>query len=58
MTATMFDFQDGNGPVLAHRHLNGRGWVVETARVTDTTNVCFFLEDHSLRAEFFVKISI
>lgn len=30
-----FDFQDGNGPVPAHRHVNGRGWVADTARVYD-----------------------
>ncbi len=28
---TTFDF--GAGPVPAHRHLNGGGWVADTARV-------------------------
>jgi UDP-3-O-[3-hydroxymyristoyl] glucosamine N-acyltransferase len=28
-----FDFNDGNGPVPAHRHENGRGWVADTASV-------------------------
>lgn len=28
-----FDFGDGNGPVPAHRHPNGGGWVADTAFV-------------------------
>ena len=28
-----YDFDDGNGPVPAHRHSNGGGWVAETAKV-------------------------
>jgi hypothetical protein len=27
------DFGDGNGPVPAHRHPNGGGWVADTAGV-------------------------
>ncbi len=30
---TTFDFNDGLGPVPAHQHLNGGGWVQDTARV-------------------------
>jgi hypothetical protein len=30
------DFQDGNGPVAAHRHENGGGWVADTATVKPT----------------------
>ena len=29
----MVDFQDGEGPVAAHKHSNGGGWVADTARV-------------------------
>lgn len=35
----LFDFKDGNGPVAAHRHPNGGGWVAETAYVSDTARV-------------------
>ena len=31
--STMFDFGDGNGPVPAHRHADGGGWVADTAFV-------------------------
>jgi len=31
MNTITFDFEDGNGPVPAHRHSNGRGWVIEVA---------------------------
>ena len=34
-----FDFEDGNGPVRAHRHSNGGGWVADTATVDDTAYV-------------------
>ena len=30
----LFDFEDGNGPVPAHHHVNGGGWVADTARVS------------------------
>ena len=30
---TTFDFKDGNGPVPAHEHPNGGGWVADTAKV-------------------------
>ena len=30
---TTFDFGDGNGPVPAHKHKNGGGWVANTASV-------------------------
>ena len=36
---TTFDFQDGNGPVPAHQHSNGGGWVADTARVAVTSFV-------------------
>lgn len=36
---TTFDFQDGDGPVPAHQHPNGGGWVANTAKVTDTAYV-------------------
>lgn len=42
MTTALFDFQDfqdGNGPVRAHRHPNGCGWVADTAFVADTVYV-------------------
>lgn len=29
----LFDFEDGNGPVPAHQHPNGGGWVADTATV-------------------------
>ena len=35
-TAMLFDFNDGNGPVPAHRHSNGGGWVADTAYVDKT----------------------
>lgn len=31
--AKVFDFGDSNGPVPAHRHVNGGGWVADTANV-------------------------
>lgn len=34
-----FDFNDGNGPVPAHQHPNGGGWVADTAKVDDTAYV-------------------
>ena len=36
MEARAIDFLDGQGPVPAHRHPNGGGWVADTARVADT----------------------
>ena len=36
---TTFDFQDGNGPVPAHQHPNGGGWVADTARVEESAYV-------------------
>ena len=35
--AKVFDF--GNGPVPAHQHPNGGGWVADTAHVADTAYV-------------------
>lgn len=35
----MHDFQDGNGPVPAHHHPNGGGWVANTATVEDSAYV-------------------
>jgi carbonic anhydrase/acetyltransferase-like protein (isoleucine patch superfamily)/predicted RNA-binding Zn-ribbon protein involved in translation (DUF1610 family) len=34
-----FDFQDGKGPVPAHQHSDGGGWVANTAEVEDTVYV-------------------
>lgn len=39
MKPTLFDFEDGRGPVPAHRHPNGGGWVAETAHVDETAYV-------------------
>ena len=36
---TTFDFKNGNGPVPAHRHSNGGGWIADTATVADTAYV-------------------
>lgn len=40
---TLFDFQDGDGPVPAHRHTNPDGsvggWVADTAYVDPTAYV-------------------
>jgi hypothetical protein len=36
---TMFDFQDGNGPIAAHKHPNGGGWVADTAWVSGDARV-------------------
>ena len=33
---TTFDFGDGKGPVSAHQHVNGGGWIANTATVADT----------------------
>ena len=33
------DFGDGAGAVPAHRHVNGGGWVADTARVDATAYV-------------------
>jgi len=33
--ASKHDFKDGNGRVFAHRHVNGNGWVADTAKVAD-----------------------
>ena len=38
-TQTTFDFGDGNGPVPAHQHANGGGWVADTAKVYPTAFV-------------------
>ena len=40
MNNTTFDFEDGNGPVPAHRHSNGGGWVADTAQVLEAAYVC------------------
>jgi UDP-3-O-[3-hydroxymyristoyl] glucosamine N-acyltransferase len=36
---TTFDFGDGKGPVAAHRHFNGGGWVADTATVAKTAYI-------------------
>ena len=35
----VYDFEDGMGEVPAHMHLNGGGWVADTAHVDDTAEV-------------------
>ncbi|WP_353208435.1 hypothetical protein [Sphingorhabdus sp.] len=37
--APKHDFQDGRGRVFAHRHVNGNGWVADTAKVADSVVV-------------------
>lgn len=34
-----YDFEDGKGPVPAHKHCNGGGWVANTAHVRGTARV-------------------
>ncbi len=34
-----YDFEDGNGPVPAHKHPNGGGWVADTAKVAESAYV-------------------
>ena len=33
------DFGDGNGPVPAHRHIKGEGWVADTAHVDKSAQI-------------------
>ena len=35
----LHDFQDGRGPVPAHPHSNGGGWIADTATVDATARV-------------------
>jgi NDP-sugar pyrophosphorylase family protein len=37
--ASKHDFKDGRGRVFAHKHVNGEGWVADTAKVADTVMV-------------------
>ncbi len=37
--STSYDFEDGEGPVAAHRHPNGGGWVADTATVAESAFV-------------------
>jgi acyl-[acyl carrier protein]--UDP-N-acetylglucosamine O-acyltransferase len=37
--APKHDFKDGRGRVFAHKHVNGHGWVEDTAKVADTVYV-------------------
>lgn len=37
--ASKHDFKDGRGKVFAHHHVNGGGWVADTAKVADTVFV-------------------
>jgi hypothetical protein len=39
MTTSSYNFKDGLGPVPAHKHPNGGGWVADTATVADTAYV-------------------
>ena len=34
-----YDFEDGRGPVPAHQHINGGGWVEETATVEKSARI-------------------
>jgi hypothetical protein len=34
-----YDFKDGHGPVNAHRHSDGKGWVADTATVESTVYI-------------------
>lgn len=43
---SVFDFNDGSGLVLAHRHLNGGGWVADTAFVEETVYVGQYAKIH------------
>lgn len=36
MTTQLFDFNDGNGLVVAHQHPNGGGWVANSANVASS----------------------
>jgi len=36
---TTYDFEDGNGPVPAHQHPYGGGWVADTSKVSKTAYV-------------------
>ncbi len=36
---TTYDFDDGSGPVPAHRHTNGQGWIADTATVDTSVYV-------------------
>jgi uncharacterized membrane protein len=36
---TTHDFQDGKGPVPAHQHCNGGGWVAESSKVDPTVYI-------------------
>jgi len=38
-TPSTYDFGDAKGPVPAHKHPNGGGWVADTATVVDTAYV-------------------
>ena len=38
-TVTTYDFCDGYGPIPAHRHPNGGGWVADNATVAETALV-------------------
>ena len=39
MKAQTHDFLDGNGPVPAHRHTNGGGWVANTTNVHNSAYI-------------------
>jgi UDP-3-O-[3-hydroxymyristoyl] glucosamine N-acyltransferase len=39
MARSLFDFRDGNGPVAAHQHPRGRGWVSDTAFVSSGAHI-------------------
>lgn len=42
--ASKHDFKDGRGRVFAHRHVNGNGWVADTAKVADAVEVAKFAQ--------------
>ena len=39
MKAQTHDFMDGKGPVPAHRHIKGEGWVADTAHVDKSAHI-------------------
>jgi len=55
--ASKHDFKDGNGRVFAHRHVNGEGWVADTAKVADSVFVYKLAQVyHNARVEGNVRV--
>jgi carbonic anhydrase/acetyltransferase-like protein (isoleucine patch superfamily) len=56
--ASKHDFKDGNGRVFAHRHVNGNGWVADTAKVADSVFVNKFAQVyHSAQIDGRVRVN-